>query len=73
MTVQPLYLSVLSCDFFLVRTLFPAFIINSRVVILMSGSGSSFFAEDKVDMIVCLAFVVVRADTHYTIPPAEPP
>src|SRR5699024_1239334 len=55
------YLSVLPCDFFLGSYSFARFIIyHAACGSLDVRLGEQFsFAEDKMDMIVCLAFVVV--------------
>ena len=56
------YLSVLPCDFFLGAYPFACFIIEHAACgsLDVRFRKQFSFAEDKVDMIVCLAFVVVE-------------
>ena len=56
------YLSVLPCDFFLGAYPFACFIIEHAACgyLDVRFRKQLSFAEDKVDMIVCLAFVVVE-------------
>lgn len=68
------YLSVLPCDFFLGAYPFACFIIEHAACgsLDVRLRKQFSFAEDKVDMIVCLAFVVVEGlHALHAIPPAE--